>query len=165
VVLLTGFRHVLSIPADLPPNWIFRLTESQGRKEWMSAVERFVMLYAIAPIYLLLFPVAAYILCLPLALRMTVLQLLVSLILFEILFTGWQQLPFTCSYVPGKRPLIAIVAGYLAALGVAAPLLSLVIRAGSEFAGLFPTFFAFFVALWLWARHNRREFWGEAYLL
>jgi len=62
VVLLTGFRHVLSIPADLPANWIFRLTESQGRKQWMSAVERFIILYAIAPIYALLFPVAVRIL-------------------------------------------------------------------------------------------------------
>src|SRR5258708_8582038 len=38
VVLLTGFRHVLSIPADLPANWIFRLTQSQGPTPSMSAV-------------------------------------------------------------------------------------------------------------------------------
>jgi hypothetical protein len=57
VVILSGFRHVLSIPAELGANWIFQLTESQGRAEWASAVERFVMAYAVAPIYLILFPV------------------------------------------------------------------------------------------------------------
>ena len=60
VVILSGFRHVLSIPPELRANWIFQITESQGRAEWMSAVERFVMAYAVAPIYLILFPVAGY---------------------------------------------------------------------------------------------------------
>ena len=36
VVILNGFRHVLSIPAELRANWIFQITESQGRAEWMS---------------------------------------------------------------------------------------------------------------------------------
>ena len=62
VVLLNGFRHVLSIPAEWRANWIFQITESQGRAEWMSALERFV------------FPVAAHVLGWPMALRMTVLQ-------------------------------------------------------------------------------------------
>jgi hypothetical protein len=47
VVILPGFRHVLSIPVELRANWILQITESQGRAESMSAVERFVM--AIAP--------------------------------------------------------------------------------------------------------------------
>ena len=50
-MILNGFRHVLSIPSELRANWIFQITESQGRAEWMSAVERFVMAYAVAPIY------------------------------------------------------------------------------------------------------------------
>jgi len=79
VVMLNGFRHVLSIPAELRANWIFQLTESQGRAEWMSAVERFVMAYAIAPIYLVLFPVAVYVWGFPVALRLTALQLLISI--------------------------------------------------------------------------------------
>src|SRR5262249_49553106 len=72
VVLLTGFRHVLRIPAELPANWIFRLTESQGRKVWMRAVERFVLLYTVAPLYLVMFPVAVWLLGFPLASRMTI---------------------------------------------------------------------------------------------
>ena len=79
--------------------WIFRLTESHGRQEWMSAVERFVVACVIAPIHILNFPLAAAALGGPVAVRMTLLQLLLSLAVFDVLFYSWQQLPFTCSYM------------------------------------------------------------------
>jgi hypothetical protein len=81
-VLAGGSSQVLSIPAELRANWIFQITESQGRAEWMSAVERFTMAYAIAPVYLILFPVSVYVWGWPIAARMTVLQLLISLTMF-----------------------------------------------------------------------------------
>lgn len=46
VVRLNGFRHVLLIPSEWRANWIFQIAESQGRKEWMSAVECFVIAYS-----------------------------------------------------------------------------------------------------------------------
>jgi len=165
VVILSGFRHVLSIPADLGANWIFRLTESQGRAEWMSAVERFAMAYAVAPIYLVLFPVAGFVLGWPMAVRMTILQVLVSLCLFEGLFYSWQKLPFTCSYIPGKKPLVAIVGWYIAALCALVPMLSVMIAAASEIPFLFPVYLLNFGGLWIWLRKQRREGWGEARLL
>ncbi|MGB9455986.1 MAG: hypothetical protein WCB12_08090 [Bryobacteraceae bacterium] len=103
VVILNGFRHVLSIPAELRANWIFQITESQGRTEGASAVERFVMAYAIAPIYLIVFPVQGYVLGWGMATRLTILQVLISLSIFELLFQSWQKLPFTCSHLPGQN--------------------------------------------------------------
>jgi len=165
VVILNGFRHVLSIPAELRANWIFQITESQGRAEWMSAVERFVMAYAVAPIYLILFPVAGYVLGWPMAFRMTVLQLLVSLSLFELLFHSWQKLPFTCSYIPGRRPLVGIVAGYTGVLCAIVPMVSVMIAVASQVSFLFPVYLLNFGALWVWLRRRRREGWGEARLI
>jgi len=165
VVLLNGFRHVLSVPAELHANWIFQISESQGRAEWMSAVERFILAYAVAPIYLVLFPVAGVVLGWPLAVRMTALQLLVSLAIFEVLFYSWQKLPFTCAYVPGERPLAGIVAKYLAMLGAVVPILSVVIAVGSQVLFLFPIYLALFGGLWTWLRRRRREGWGEAKLI
>ena len=165
VVMLSGFRHVLSIPAELRANWIFRITESQGRAEWMSAVERFVLAYAVAPIYLILFPVAGYVLGWPMALRMTMLQVFLSLSMFELLFHSWQQLPFTCSYIPGKRPLVAIVGGYMATLCTVVPILSVMIAVASEVPFLFPVYLLNFGGIWIWLRRQRREGWGEARLL
>jgi len=165
VVLLNGFRHVLSIPAEWRANWIFQITESQGRAEWMSAVERFVMAYAVAPIYLILFPIAAHVLGWPMALRMTILQLLVSLSIFEALFYSWQKLPFTCSYVPAERPLVGVVAKYVALLGAVVPVLAVAIVVAIQVSFLFPVFLAIFGGLWIFLRIRRREGWGEAKLM
>ena len=169
MVLISGFRHVISIPSELGANWVFRLTESQGRAEWMSAVERFVIGYAVAPAYLLLFPVAVAELGWLIALAMTVLQVLVSLGIFELLFYSWQQLPFACSYQPGKRPMVIVIASYFAAICVAAPMLSVMISAAAETVGFLPGFYLFYLAnfglIWFFARRRRREGWGEARLL
>ncbi|HWB97889.1 MAG TPA: ABC transporter permease, partial [Bryobacteraceae bacterium] len=165
VVILSGFRHVLSIPAELRANWIFQITESQGRAEWMSAVERFIIAYAIAPVYVVLFPVAGVVSGWPMAIRMTVLQLLVSLSMFEALFYSWQKLPFTCSHIPGDRPLVGIVSKYLAILCVLVPILSLMIAVASQVAFLFCIYLVMFGGLWIWLRRRRREGWGEAKLI
>ena len=63
-------------------------------------------------------------------------QVLMSLILFDALFYGWQQLPFTCSYMPGKRPMIAIVAAYMGSLCAVVPVLSVWISAATDFPPL-----------------------------
>jgi hypothetical protein len=165
VVLISGFRHVLSVPAELRANWIFQITESLGRAEWMSAVERFVLAYAVAPIYLVLVPAAAYVLGWAVALRLAVLQLLISLSMFELLFYSWQKLPFTCSYIPGRRPLVALIGAYVAVLCGIVPIISGMIAASSAFAPLFPFYFVDFAAIWIWLRRRRREGWGEAKLL
>jgi hypothetical protein len=149
---------------ELRANWIFQITESQGRAEWMSAVERFVMAYAVAPIYLILFPVSGYVLGWPIAIRMTILQLLISLSIFEVLFHSWQKLPFTCSYIPGRRPLVGMVGGYIAVLCAVVPILSVMIATSSQVWFLFPFYLLDFGGIWIWLRRMRREGWGEAKL-
>ena len=165
VVVLNGFRHVLSIPAELPANWIFQITEAHGRAEWMSAVERFVMAYAVAPIYLVLFPVAGYVLGWPMAVRMTVLQLLITLSIFETLFYSWQKLPFTCSHIPGERPLVGVVGKYVALLCALVPIVSLMIAIASQIWFLYPVYLASFGGIWIGLRRRRSEGWGEAKLI
>ncbi|HUE00334.1 MAG TPA: hypothetical protein VMR62_12240 [Bryobacteraceae bacterium] len=165
VVMLNGFRHVLPIPCELRANWIFQITESQGRAEWASAVERFVVGYAIAPLYLILFPVAGLVLGWMMALPTMVLQLIISLIIFEILFYSWQKLPFTCSYIPGQKSLMAMIGGYLALLGVVVPILSAMVAVGSEALVLFLFFLVYLGGMWIWLRRRRRDGWGESKLI
>ena len=142
-------------------NWIFQSTESMGREQWMKAVERFVLVCLIGPIYLVLAPVSISVLGWGLALRMLTLQLLASLTMFEVIFGNWQQLPFTCSYRPGKRPVMAIMARSLAFVGALVPLLSLVIRAASYFPQTFVIYLPIFGAIWIWTRRRRLDGWGE----
>lgn len=165
VVIISGFRHVMAVPSELPANWMFRITESLGRKQWMQAVERFVILYAVAPVYLLLAPVSVTVLGWGMTLRMTVLQVLVSLFIFEVRFHSWQQLPFTCSYRPGQRPLVAVLGGYFAVLCVVIPIVSFMIAAAAEIPVLYPVYLVWFGFDYLWARKLRRDGWGEARLL
>src|SRR5215217_7808774 len=131
----------------------------------MRAVERFVIAYGIAPIYLLLVPVSVYVNGGLMAARMTLLQVLVSLTMFEMLFQSWQQLPFACAYRPGKRPLVSILAGYLVTIGAVIPILSIFIAAAGR-SGIFFAMLAPGIAgLWLRMRFTRREGWSEALLL
>jgi fatty acid desaturase len=99
------------------------------------------------------------------AARMTVLEVVVSLTMFEMRFQSWQQLPFTCSYAPGKRPLVMLLAGWLAAIGVAVPMLTIIISTASRMTVPFLIYLSMFVGVWIWARRFRRDGWGEAPML
>jgi len=97
--------------------------------------------------------------------RLIILQVLISLSIFELLFHSWQKLPFTCSHIPSQTPIIGLVGRYAAVLGVAVPILSVMVAAGSEVWFLFPIFLANFGGHWIWFRRLRKDGWGEAKLL
>jgi hypothetical protein len=162
IILLAGIRHVFRMPVELPANWIFQLTEREGRAQWMSAIARFVIGAVILPTHLILLPIGIAVLGWPLASRMTILQILVSLTAFEFLFQNWQQLPFSCSYVPGKRSLMGVVGGWFATLGFLVPVLSILVATISQMTEIFFAGLVFFGGMWLWARHYRRDGWGES---
>lgn len=164
-IILPSFRHAFSIPVELRANWVFQLNESHGRREWMSAVERFIVIFGIVPIYAVAVPVGVAVLGWQLAFRTAALQVLVSLSMCEVLFYSWQQLPFTCSYRPGKRPLPALVASYLVVLGVIIPVVARIVAVVSQMIETFVVYFAIFASVWIWWRSLRREGWGEANLI
>jgi hypothetical protein len=164
-VLIPGMKHVMRIPMEWDANWVFRLHESEGRRAWMRAVERFVVAYAVVPVYVLLVPVALRIMPWPEAARMTALQVVASLTMFEAAFYSWQQLPFTCSYVPGKKSLIMIVTGYTALLGVIVPIVAVMCAMGAQYGGLFGFFGLLFGVAWWKARSLRQEGWGDARMM
>jgi predicted permease len=164
-VALAAVRHAFVMPAEHKANWLFRLTESQGRLDWMRAVERFVLLRVIAPLHLTALGVAMPVVGLPMALRMTALQVLVSLAVFEFLFYSWQQLPFTCSYMPGKTSLILQLGGWLLIMTMLVPMLARLVAGVAQMPMVFLLYSPIFVAIWLWARRRRRDGWGETPLI
>ena len=56
VFLLMGVRHLFSIPVELKANWAFQITEGEGRREWLRAVDRFVLFPGATVMLLLPFP-------------------------------------------------------------------------------------------------------------
>jgi hypothetical protein len=110
--LLIGFRHLFSIPAELRANWIFRITEREGRSHWLRAVDRFA-LFSVAPVILLL-PLPLEIAMLGVrAVGESIVFAVGGLLVYERLFFEAEKLPFTCSYLPGKRPAWTIVLAFI----------------------------------------------------
>ncbi len=151
-VMLAGIRHAFSMPAELSANWIFHLTENQGRRQWMSAVERFLIVMVIAPIHLATLPVAVGAFGWGVALRMGALQALVSLTAMEALFNDWQQLPFACSYIPAKRPIVIQLMAWMGAMLIVLPLLAMLIGWLSKKPETFLFGLAALGVAWIWAR-------------
>jgi hypothetical protein len=103
IFMLIGFRHLFSIPVELQANWIFRITEQEGRKEWLRAVDRFVLWVGAAGLFLVPFPLELKLLGWR-ALGESTLLAVFGLLCFECVFYSWEKLPFTCSHLPGKFP-------------------------------------------------------------
>lgn len=157
--LLVGLRHIFSIPSELRANWMFQLTESEGRDEWLDAVDRFVLWAGTALVLLLPFPFEAAVIGWR-ALAALALFVTIGLLLYEWMFQEWRKLPFTCSHLPGKTPLW-ILALYLIGLTVAVPILNAAISA-ALFSGAGFTFVLVMTAVaWRRVHAARREMWGE----
>lgn len=98
-----GVRSALALPMEHRANWIFRLTEDKTtRCEQMRAVDRVVAAYVAGV------PVLAGVPILWAAIGSTALigaaiVALIGLVFVHVVLLDWRRIPFTCSYMPGKR--------------------------------------------------------------
>ena len=104
IFLLIGLRHLYSIPVELKANWTFQLTERDGRREWLEAVDRFALFSGAVLMLAVPFPIEVKLLGWR-ALAESVLLAAFGLLCYEWVFASWEKLPFTCSYLPGKTPM------------------------------------------------------------
>jgi predicted permease len=154
--VILGLRYLFSLPVELRANWLFQITEGQGRAAWLCAVERFVVWCGIAPIYFATVPAAVAVFGPLRAAALSATGFLAALLLFEVLFRHWQKLPFTCSYLPARQEVwlsSLIYALYLPVLALAAQLL--LFSSGDTAA--FLAVFLFEAALVWWMRERRRQ--------
>ena len=157
--LLLGLRHLFSIPTELRANWLFQITEAEGRDDWLDAVDRFVLWAGAAVVLLLPLPFEVSIIGWR-TLGALALFVTIGLLLYEWMFQEWRKLPFTCSHLPGKTPLW-ILTLYGIGLTVFVPILNMALSA-ALFSGAGFTFVL--VMTWVaWRRVHaaRREMWGE----
>ncbi|MGJ5819550.1 ABC transporter permease [Paludibaculum fermentans] len=157
--LLAGLRHLFSLPADLRSNWIFQLTEREGRRAWMNAVERFVLACVAVPIAIgsMTFLVRSE--GLFTAVAWPVVMGLLAAAVFEFLFRDWRKMPFTCSYLPSKRPLILTCAICLSVALLLVPITWIVYHSAVNPFG-FLTFLSIEVVVWWSLRKARLSRWG-----
>jgi len=150
-----ALRYLFSLPVELRANWVFQLTEGQGRTAWLNAVERFLVWCGIVPIYAATVPAAVAVFGPVRAAAATIIGSLAALLLFEFIFRRWQKLPFTCSYVPAKQEVWFVSLAYAMYLPVLA-LVAQLLLFGSGDPAAFLALVVFEAAVWWWRRRRRR---------
>jgi hypothetical protein len=108
---ILGTRVGFSVPLDLRANWIFRITGQRRPAECLNASRRALVVLSLVPVWL-----ASAGLCFWLwpwreaAGHLGILAGL-GITLAEICLHGFQKIPFTCSYLPGKSQVHLAVLG------------------------------------------------------
>jgi hypothetical protein len=124
LLTVVGVRVVFSMPLELRANWIFRVTQVRGVQEYLAAIRRALLVMAVVPVWA---GSAALLSWLwpwrQAAQHMAVLGLL-GIALAYLCLHGFQKIPFTCSYLPGKSYLHM---AFLTAMG-----LTLLVGRGAE---------------------------------
>ena len=164
IFLIAGLRYLFSLPSELRANWIFQAAESEGRASWLRAVDRFVIVCGLVPVYACTMPAAIAVFGWWQALRVTALGLFMALLVFEFLFRDWHKAPFTCSYLPGKRQFWQVLVAAFATLsymGTAALAIHAFSAGWVTFAAGFPLLFG----LWRWMHRGRAGDWQEVALV
>jgi hypothetical protein len=109
-VFTLAVRTALLVPIDLRANWVLRMTEDpRHRFDALEGAGSVLRLLGVACPIAILFPIQWRVLG-PGALVTSAASLVAGLLFVEIVLLGWRRLPFTCSYIVGKRtaPLIFI---------------------------------------------------------
>jgi hypothetical protein len=158
LALLVSTRHLFSLPTELKANWLFQLTERESRGEWLEAVDRLVFSSAallwIAPLPLEIHFVGGR------GIAEAVVTAMLGLVLYDWVFSSWDKLPFTCSYLPGKT------AGWMVMLQVLVvamlvPTAQGLLSVSLYTPGFYLVIFCIEAAAWRRFHIARREGWPE----
>ena len=157
--VLAGFRYLFRLPVELSANWVFRINEPGNRRIFLAAAERFLIYCAVAPVALITLPFEVALLGPGMGFAVTILCLLPSLILMELLLIQFEKIPFTSSYLPGRRPVIETLVIYGVGVTLYISVLSALISWSLRQRGSTVTLFVIMLAAWWRARTARLEDW------
>jgi hypothetical protein len=107
-IMVSGLRAAFNFPSELRANWAFQLTEMSGAGDYLTAMRKWVVLYAVTPLFVLVAPLEVRWFGLPAAAFHLAFGFVLSLLLIEIMFFGFRKVAFTCSYFPGKSNVIGL---------------------------------------------------------
>jgi hypothetical protein len=159
IFLLIGVRHLFSIPAELKANWMFQIAEGEGRREWLRAVDRFVLSSGAAVMLVIPLPIEVKLLGWR-ALGESVLFAAFALLCYEWVFASWEKLPFTCSHLPGKTPLWIMTLWSIGLLG-ALPIVNGLLIVSLYHPVAFVIVLAVLLAVGTRLHLTRRDGWGD----
>jgi hypothetical protein len=156
--VLAGYRYLFRLPVELRANWLFRVHEGRNRPMLLRGMERFVLCLGVLPVMVLTLPLELGVFGTTIGLAASLLAFLPSLAMHEILLAGFERIPFTSAYLPGKRPLIETVCLYGVAFAAYVGVLSGVIVSALQKPGYFLILLVALLAIWVQIRRNRLEY-------
>jgi hypothetical protein len=110
---VAAVRLVITLPADLRANWVFRITAIAQPSEYAQATRRSVIVLSTLPVWLV--AAASFFALCPWRVAAGHLAVLVvlGLALVDGSLIGFRKIPFTCSYLPGKAQFhLVFLAGF-----------------------------------------------------
>jgi hypothetical protein len=115
-VLISGLRAAFNFPSEVRANWAFKVCDSAAVSHAMSATRKWIALCAVTPLFatmsvmeLACFPWVSALFHLAYGVTLT-------LVLTEILFFGFEKVPFGCSYLAGQTNIIGLGLIYILGL-------------------------------------------------
>jgi hypothetical protein len=155
--VLGGLRYLFRLPVELRANWIFRIHEPGQGIQLLAGTEVFLLYCGLLPVAMLTLPLEIAVFGLARGILATILCITPALILCEALLFGFERIPFTSSYLPGKRPLIETVVLYATFAAFYVWGLAALIRYFLARPAPAIVLATLILILWRWTRHARSE--------
>jgi hypothetical protein len=99
---IAGMRVVFAMPLQLKANWIFRAMPLPTPRRLLSAIRRSLLVLSVLPIWIVSAAVLLSVWPWRLAASHLIVLGLLGSIVTSVCLNGFQKIPFTCSYLPGK---------------------------------------------------------------
>jgi hypothetical protein len=103
--ILCGMRHVFAVPAELRANWLFQVADRGEARRCLAGVRKAMLVLGVVPLFAALLPLHVLFWGWRTALLHMLFGATISWLLVDVLLVGFEKLPFTCSYLPGKANL------------------------------------------------------------
>jgi hypothetical protein len=102
-ITTVAVRAAVVLPIEPRANWVFRITEhGDARVDQVEAVVRSMVRFGVVLPLLMLLPLESAIFGAA-AVAVVAVALAAGVALVEVEMSDWRRIPFTCSYMPGKR--------------------------------------------------------------
>jgi hypothetical protein len=161
---VSALCYVFLIPVELQANWIFRMAVRAEGSNMLESVESLLLLFGLVPAILLTLPFEAFAQGWAFGLAHCAFSATLILLFIEFQLREWRKIPFTCSYVPGRRNPWHTIWGYLFLFAFLIPIITY-IEARYLYTALLWTITAVSILCWVVIRAARRKQLKDIYLL
>jgi hypothetical protein len=158
--LIAGFRYAVTVPPELASNWTIRMAWLGHARSYLAGVKRAAIVALVTLPLAVLLPLHVALFGFAIAVVHAIYGFMVATATLDVLFLGYRQFPFACSYVPIENPKLLWPAGLTSVLMVTygfAGVERFALQTATRTAGLGAALAAIVLLVKLIDRAKRRE--------